>query len=214
LSNPSTEKFVAFLTDTSNKLSGKTTTSLISYLIEDNNFQIQKKLNQLSKNYEKFFYWEKPEDDLCFLALGELFSITEHGKNRFTSTEKKVKTWMDNFYSNWSGENKNIPLFIGGMKFITESEPNLWENYSDSSWTVPRILILRKEAREYIFYNFLFTSELFVEGISSHQPGGDPQKVKIIEEFEFRITHLYSESLNNISDSKIKIVSSYGKGPK
>lgn len=214
MSNPSTEKFSAFLTDTLRTFHGKTAPTLISYLIENDNFQVQKKLFQLSKNYEKFFYWEKPDEEFCFLALGELFSITEHGKNRFTSTEKKVKNWIDNFCSNWGDENKNIPLFIGGMKFLSESEPDLWENYSDSCWTVPKILIQKKGKKEYIIYNFLFSPESSAEGISIHQQKTDYQKEKIIEEFEFRIAHLYAEDNNNISDSKIKIISSYGKGPK
>jgi menaquinone-specific isochorismate synthase len=214
LSNPSIEKFVAFITDSSEKLSGKTATTLVSYCFEDGNFQIQKKLFHLSKNYEKFFYWEKPEDNLCFLALGELFSIIEYGKIRFTTTEKKVKNWTDNFYSNWNEENYSTPLFIGGMKFIPESEPDLWENFPDSCWIVPRIIVLKKGKKEFIFYNFLISPESLTEGIPAHQQGGDFQKEKIIEEFKIRITNLYSENHNNIPDTRFKIISSYGKGPK
>jgi menaquinone-specific isochorismate synthase len=200
LSTPATEKFRIFLIEILGKLSGKTNTILVSYFFEPNNFEFEKRLNVLSKNFEKYFYWERPETNHYFLALGELFSVTEKGKNRFASTEKKIRNWSHNTYSNWKEGISSIPLFVGGMKFIPENDTELWDNYPDSNWIVPRILIYKKDNKEYIFYNFLLTP--------------DSSKEKIIEEFNTRISNLFTPTIKDSSNSNFRVLSSLGNGPK
>ncbi|MCX6151718.1 MAG: isochorismate synthase [Ignavibacteriales bacterium] len=195
-----TEKFTAFITNAAEKLAGKINNTLISYHFEADGFHFNEKVNTLSKSFEKFFYWEKPESQFSFMGLGELFSITENGINRFSSSEKKVKNWNNNFYSNLNSSELQIPLFVGGMKFLPESEPDLWDNYPDSNWTIPRILLVKNGKTEQVFYNFIYTP--------------DSPKEKIIEEFNRRISILNNESATVQSAHMPKILSSIGNGPK
>lgn len=131
----------------------------------------------LVKGFEKSFYWEKPAEKTAFLALGGLISVAEDGKNRFAAAEKKIRSVQNSLISNWDEfEVQDIPLFVGAMKFSPENDRELWENYADSDWFVPNMLLYKKENFELIIYNFLVSP-----GVSSE---------KLISEFEFKTNHL------------------------
>jgi menaquinone-specific isochorismate synthase len=200
LSTPATEKFRTFLTETQAIFSGKAATFLVNYYFEPGNFQFNKRISVLSKSFEKYFYWERPENNLRFLALGELLSVAENGKNRFTLTDKKIRNWSNNLISNWKDKNSSIPLFVGGMKFLPENDNDLWENYPDSNWIVPRILLYKKDDKEYIFYNFLLSADTSLE--------------KTVEEFNTRISILFTPLVNESFQPGFKALSLMGNGPK
>jgi len=138
------------------------------------------KLKSLLKNYEKSFYWEKQSEDIAIYGFGELITISESGKGRFAATEKRVKQFAADFSNNWEAENlSSIPLFVGGMKFYPDND-EMWENYADSGWFVPHILVRKKDGLFTIFYNF------FISGESSSE--------KLIKEFYAKLQLLKNES--------------------
>ncbi|HEX2868347.1 MAG TPA: isochorismate synthase [Ignavibacteriales bacterium] len=141
-------------------------------------------LKKLSIGYEKSFYWEKPDEETQIIALGELISINENGKGRFAAIEKKVKAAREGFVSNWDELGiDHIPLFVGGMKFTQENHSEVWENYADSNWFVPKLLIYIKGSEKVIVCNFLLLQEV--------------SKDRLVSEFDQRISQIFSRRENN-----------------
>ena len=101
-------------------------------------------LSNLQLFKQKFFYWNKP-DSLC-LAIGieSIITIENSGKEHASDAENKINYWKNRHYYNLSEEElKSIPLFMGGMKFSpdTVNESTIWNDYSDSDWFIPKILL-------------------------------------------------------------------------
>ncbi|MGE5680129.1 MAG: isochorismate synthase [Bacillota bacterium] len=115
-------------------------------------------LGVIIKEYEKSFYWEKPEEGIIFVGLGELHYVSESGIGRFAITEKKIRLFQDSFINNWDEFNEvKFPLFVGGMKFSSENEKEIWDNYPDSNWFIPHFMITRQAGEIKILYNFLIS---------------------------------------------------------
>lgn len=175
--------------------------TLASFVLKADDSLMIQKVKKLSLDYEKSFYWEIPDKNTRMLALGELISVSENGKGRFAAIEKRIKLIKENFVSNWHEyEGVSIPLFVGGMKFTSENESEVWENYSDSNWFAPKILILSEGSDVYIIYNFLLSS--------------DSLKEKLKNEFELKISSLFSPKENHNPTSKPQIQSIAGNTPK
>ncbi|MGE5353761.1 MAG: isochorismate synthase [Acidobacteriota bacterium] len=159
------------------------------------------KIKKLSYDYEKSFYWEKPSEGTVLLALGELVSISENGKGRFAAIEKKVKTIREGFISNWDETGiDQLPLFVGGMKFTPENHTEIWENYSDSNWFVPKVLLYSKGNEKIVVANFLLSSEV--------------SKDRLLNEFELRMSQILSPKEAAPKAECPKVASVAGNTPK
>ncbi len=93
-----------------------------------------------------FFYWNKPWESITLLGFDPLISIRVSGNDRNKRTEEALHGIKKNFISNWSENGlKNVPLFLGSMKFSPSENSPLWNEYEDSDWFLPKILFLKKE---------------------------------------------------------------------
>lgn len=134
--------------------------TLISFALALTDFQIEYKLDFLIKYFEHSFYFEIPAEEFQILGCNEILSISENGIGRFAATDIKIKQWEQNFINNWEiVEDNQIPLFIGGMKFMAERQVNDWQNFSDSTWFVPEFLFFRKKDKRYLLYNFIHNKD-------------------------------------------------------
>ncbi|MCU7494698.1 MAG: isochorismate synthase [Ignavibacteria bacterium] len=159
------------------------------------------KIKKLSNEYEKSFYWEKPSEGIAVIALGELVSISENGKGRFAAIEKKTKAIKEGFVSNWDELNiDHLPLFVGGMKFAPENHTEIWENYPDANWFVPKVLIYSNGDENLIVCNFLLSSEV--------------SRNRLESEFELRISQILSPRESPAAPIKPKISAITGNTPK
>jgi menaquinone-specific isochorismate synthase len=135
-------------------------TVLASYGFCVENFNLTQRIKKLFREVEKSFYWEKPAESFTIIGFGELISVSENGKGRFAAAEKKIRMWKDNFINNWKDAGLGqVPLFIGGMKFAHENPSEMWDNYDDANWFVPRIAVVKNGQRCSIIYNFLFSAD-------------------------------------------------------
>lgn len=197
--NTNPEKFRQFVLSALEKRTAPS--SLASFALRADDSLMIDKIKRLSSDYEKSFYWEKPEEKAVVIALGELVSVTENGKGRFAAIEKKVKVLREGFICNWDELGiSGLPLFVGGMKFTPENNSELWENYTDSSWFVPKILVYRKENEMTVVFNFLLSSEV--------------SKDRLLNEFELRMSAISSPKENHLPESKPWIASVAGNTPK
>ncbi len=131
---------------------------LLSFACRFNGLSFFNNLNQLQRHYERSFYFEKPAEGISFLGLDEVVNISEFGEGRFAVTDKKSKEWKEHFLNNWDIiPSKNIPLFMGGMKFNTGHDDDEWHDYEDSSWFVPEILLINFNNEQYLLFNFIYS---------------------------------------------------------
>jgi menaquinone-specific isochorismate synthase len=175
--NTNSEKFRHFVLNALEKRTLPSSLASFAFRVDDS--LMIEKIKKLSFGYEKSFYWEKPSEGTSALALGELVSISESGKGRFAAIEKKIKTLREGFISNWDETGiDQIPLFVGGMKFTPENHTEIWENYSDANWFVPKVLIYSRGNEKVVVTNFLLSNEV--------------SKDRLVNEFELRMTHIFS----------------------
>ena len=112
-------------------------------------------LPETSKNY---FYWNKPADNLEFIGFDECL----HFKEIEQSLNFKNS---GSFFCNWDKlETEEFPLFIGSQKFNSDEVNNeLWEDYSNSEWYIPKFLILNygNTSHSYLVFNFAVKPNAF-----------------------------------------------------
>jgi len=110
---------------------------------------------------EDIFYWKIKNENLEFLAYQPILNINEFGEYRLTKTSVIVNEIEKKFQSNWASNNLiNVPLIVGGIKFAPDQNGELWENYSDSDWFIPKVLFLKRGDKVFLIYNFFIASDL------------------------------------------------------
>lgn len=144
----------------------KSSQLLVSFASPIDNFDLIEGYCTSVKIYEKTFYWEIPSRKTAFYGLGELMSISESGKARFMNIQKRIKEQQENFTSNWGMYSlEEVPLYIGGMKFSPEGTSDLWENFEDAYWFVPKIMFLNSKDKTYLIYNLILSGDSSIEKI-------------------------------------------------
>lgn len=130
-------------------------TLIASFAIEVDDFDIVKLTNSNIISSKDIFYWNISAEEVEFLAIEPLISFNEFGDNRLKDTCKKINELEEGFVSNWLDlKLEEIPLVVGGIKFSPNQKSEIWEEYSDSDWFIPRTLFFRKKAKLYFVYNF------------------------------------------------------------
>lgn len=173
---------------------------LVSYAIALTDFPSHTIINHLTKHYERSFYFEKPIDNFRIMGMDDVLTIAENGVGRFAITDKKIKEWKNSFFNNWSTiPYQRIPLFLGGMKFTTEHNDEDWQDFNDSTWFVPEIIILEIEQKPYLFFNFIAQNAF---------------KDQAIKKFRIKLEKLFSLIDQNESSQPFKILKSEGDSPK
>jgi menaquinone-specific isochorismate synthase len=129
--------------------------SLTSLIFEFDIIDFISVLNNIQIRDERYFYTAQIADGIRFLGFDSVFEVNEFGKQRLENTEQIISELQNNFISNWDDFNLNsIPLFVGGMKFSTNISDNLWNDYADSEWFVPKFLFFEQNEQQYLVYNF------------------------------------------------------------
>lgn len=108
-------------------------------------------LDYLQKTGEKYFYWNKPEEDFSFLALKNFIDIRENGSSRIDVSEKKIIDLNEQFAANWEDYGlEAVPIFVGGMKFSSSESDLLWNDFTDSDWFIPKFIFLKCGSQSYL----------------------------------------------------------------
>ena len=181
----SVSSFSQFLSENEDILkNSKSHSQIISFAFSHDGFELPGKLDELLNISERSFYFEHPDSGFMILAIDEILNITENGDGRFAITDKKVKEWKDRVIANHKIiYDKRVPLFVGAIKFTIEHSDNDWKDFSDSTWYVPKIIILKLGEKQFFIFNFL------------HNPNGSFTHLK-----DSLISKL--EHLNKIKENK------------
>jgi menaquinone-specific isochorismate synthase len=106
------------------------------------------------------FYWNI-DDNIEFYSADPLIVIREYGEERLSKTSIKINEIAQNHISNFDkAEAADIPLFVGGIKFAPNPKNEIWKDYCDSDWFIPKIIFLKRGIYYTAIYNFIFTSNL------------------------------------------------------
>ncbi len=193
--------FTKFITENEKKIKGINSGNvLVSYAIALNDFPSHVMINHLTKHYERSFYFEKPIDNFRIIGLDDALIIAENGDGRFAITDKKIKEWKNSFFNNWDSiQLQRIPLFLGGMKFTTEHNDDDWQDFNDSTWFVPEIIILEEDKKQFLFFNFIALNS---------------SKEQTIKRFTAKLEKLFTFNDQKGNSHTLKILKSEGDTPK
>ncbi len=191
---------------------------LISFSIEIEPVNFYRLIEQV-KNDNDFFYWNISEKQITMLAVKPVLNLNDNGNLRVENTGVKITRLKKGFINNW-GENNltDVPLFFGGMKFAPNQQSEVWSDYSDSDWFLPRFLFLKNDTKFFLIVNYFyneiqnedFHSELdgIINLFYNYKSSGieeTPRNVKIIN---YKEHNSWNEkvllALENISKGAIK----------
>jgi menaquinone-specific isochorismate synthase len=135
-----------------NSIEDKTLSSLI---FDFDEIDFSSILNNIQNRDGLYFYTTHVKEDISFLGFDSIFQVQTYGDSRIEDTENIITELETVFLSNWNEYNiDSIPLFLGGMKFSTDNSDNLWSDFSDSEWFIPKFLFFEFQNKPYLIYNF------------------------------------------------------------
>ena len=157
-----TENLLKFREDvklkTSRRFSEKTLLSFVSR-VDSINFDSILYSQQNTKG--SFFYWNIPANNFTIFCSDSIFSISESGTQRAENTEKRISAFQNNFFSNWEEFNiSSVPLIVGGMKFSTDDNNELWQDFADSEWKIPKNILLKDSSGSFLITNFFLSDSI------------------------------------------------------
>ncbi len=105
------------------------------------------------------FIFEKPDENFEILAFDSTYSFTDDIKNNAAKIFPFINELRENTIENWGKElSKEIPLFVGGMKFLTNSNSELWNDFNGSNWFIPKYLFIKKGSFSGLIFNTFYDS--------------------------------------------------------
>ncbi len=101
-----------------------------------------------------FFYCSLRGEEFLVLASDKLISIYEPGSTGSLNFQQTIDTIKSKTVSNCSHFNlKRKPLFIGSLKFPSQKQETLWEDFNTIEWFLPKIILVKERSRHYIIVN-------------------------------------------------------------
>ena len=154
-----TESFKLFLSEqisTSERKLNDNTLFSFSFPNETLDFDI---LFEKIKLFSPSFIFEKPDENFRLLAFDSAYNIGKDSYNTSDSISSVINELRKNTIENWGDEfKKYIPLFVGGMKFLTYHNSDLWKDFNQSNWFVPKYLFIKKGGFSGLIFNSFYKS--------------------------------------------------------
>ena len=143
-------------------LSKKKEDILVSFAYKITEINITSLIDPLLAESKKVFYFNRPEEDITFLAFEEAISLKIKGMNQFTTLGEKISVISKNLINNWDKVAAiNFPLFLGGNKFYTGKNSDEWNDFADNDWFIPQFLFYKKNNKFWFVYNYLLNNNNF-----------------------------------------------------
>ena len=151
--------------------------------IDENEYFILTK-KMLSTN-DFSFYWSSPSENHSFLAHGEVYSIYKNEFTDLSNLDEQLKNLPFRIISN----NRNIvgttdPLFVGGIKFPSAKNEEIWNDFQFARWSIPQILLLKNGNDFKIIINTFKNSidRVFsiIEQSDDLIPGTEERQIKVL----------------------------------
>jgi menaquinone-specific isochorismate synthase len=135
-----------------------------AYKIEETNLTTL--IDIILTENKKVFYFNRPEENLNFLAFGETFSVKINGINKFSVLGDQISFISKNLISNLDDDSlKKIPLFLGGTKFSSGKDSGEWKDFADNDWFIPRFLFYKKGNDNWFVINLILDKDYSSDSI-------------------------------------------------
>lgn len=168
-----TEKFSRYIKEIKSKTANNDLEkSLISFAFPIESINFSSVLLNLQNSSNTFFFWKKPDENQTGLAIDTLLQFTEYGSERTQLSHSKIEAWKATYQNNFSEfDLDTIPLLFGGMKFSPEgnSDISIWNDFADSDWFIPKILLIQKENKIFVVFNFIYETNSEELSLSAYQ---------------------------------------------
>lgn len=128
--------------------------SLFRFAYKLENVDLEALFESLRDSENSLFYYSKPYEEKSFLGIGKIKS--KHADQTIGSAAKNDASSQNSIVSvNFNLELlNNIPLVLGSEKFPLVKKESLWNDFEDSNWFIPQILILVNEKQPYLIFQF------------------------------------------------------------
>ncbi len=147
--------------------------SILSYRFPVLDKDFDRTVNSLLKTNKTAFYFEKPGEDVRFLAVGKILSVRSSGSSRFddlANTYSKIRPLIVHHYNGAS--DVPFPLFVGSMSFFPEHRDSMWRDFHPSDWFIPEFIVAKSTDGCRAAYQ-----------IDLNKDAGDEQSILRLEEF-------------------------------
>lgn len=149
-----TNRFVDFINDIKEK---STPNSIVSYAQKVDDIDYYNLISKLEKSDNPYFLIKKPASKYKLIGWNKLISVAHSGKERIPVSESEIMKIAGNFFSNWDDFPDTVfPLFLGGIKFHPDNEfaDDVWTDFKDSEWFIPKTAYYKDNQSAYLIYNF------------------------------------------------------------
>jgi isochorismate synthases len=125
-----------------------------AYKIEEINFTSL--IDPVLKENKKVFYFNRPEEEITFLAFDDALALKINGENKFYSLGDKISAVSENRITNFDKISSiKFPMFVGGTKFYSGKNADEWKDFADNDWFIPRFLLFKKGKDYWFIFNIL-----------------------------------------------------------
>jgi len=136
------------------KQKSKADSSLIRFAYKLETLDLEALFESLRDSEASLFYYSKPNEEKSFLGIGKVKS--QHTAQIISSAANGNSSSNNSIVSvNFDPELLNsIPLVLGSEKFPLKKSESLWNDFEDSNWFIPQILILVNKEQPYLVFQF------------------------------------------------------------
>lgn len=171
---------------------------IASFSLIIDNYNFSNYLEEIINQFSTAFYLHKPYQNFSILSIGSIKNIFENGQGRFAKVDKYLKSLSNSIYYNWNESDFNkIPLWVGGMKFTVEHNDNIWTDFNDTFWFLPKISFVYENGKTLLIYNINLDIKKNIE--------------KVISDFEQILSSLIKFNKDNKTNEVTNITNDFSK---
>jgi len=122
-------------------------------------FRLFEKINYLNNHFNSFFYFGKPSLNYSLLAIDKLLTLPVNGKDYLEKSGNIFSSFKTQLMSVIKENEIDVPLFIGSAKFCDCDADNLWGDFNNADWFIPKYLLLEESNNYYEIRNFIDETE-------------------------------------------------------
>jgi menaquinone-specific isochorismate synthase len=160
--------------------------------------KISEFIDSIDRKSDSFIYYSKPFSQTEYLAAGRLFQI-ENSIQNLSTIDEVISNFRENVTAGDIAD--GLPIFFGYVKFPSTNKEQIWSDFNEVVWFIPKYLFFKKENKIYCAQNFL-SSSLKEELISKQTEDADNFIKEISEKYSDKKN---TATINKTSDEDILI---------
>ncbi len=135
---------------------------------------------RLIRENNPVFYFEKPQGNYRFLAIGSIRRFRSGGARRFEEVARAVSGEISHVVQNYNGTpDRTIPLLVGSMSFFPEHRDRIWDEFYPSDWFIPEFIIHESGGKPVVSYQ-----------VDLSKPDPERNSVRILRDFIARLNNV------------------------